>query len=79
MATLLLFVDGVGVGADDPGANPFAAIDARRLPGFDAVDFADREGLDVPLRRKPVPIPPAWRGGRMDHDDRAQVGPPGAS
>jgi hypothetical protein len=31
MATLLLFVDGVGVGADDPGTNPFAAIDARRL------------------------------------------------
>jgi len=47
-------------GADGAEAG---AIDARRLPGFDAVDFADREGLDVPLRRKPVPIPPAWRGG----------------
>lgn len=31
MATLALFVDGIGVGQDDPGRNPFAAIDARRL------------------------------------------------
>jgi 2,3-bisphosphoglycerate-independent phosphoglycerate mutase len=28
---LILFFDGVGIGADDPAVNPFAAIDARRL------------------------------------------------
>ena len=28
---LVLFFDGVGIGADDPAVNPFAAIDARRL------------------------------------------------
>jgi hypothetical protein len=31
MATLILFFDGIGVGAPDPGSNPFAAIGSRRL------------------------------------------------
>jgi hypothetical protein len=29
--TLLLFIDGIGIGRDDPGTNPFAAIDASAL------------------------------------------------
>ncbi len=54
MATLLLFFDGVGVGADDPGTNPFAAIGARRLaplrggpPGDGAAFRALDAGLGV--------------------------------
>ncbi|MBZ5638704.1 MAG: peptidase [Acidobacteriia bacterium] len=31
MRTLLLFFDGIGIGRDDPEANPFAAVGARRL------------------------------------------------
>jgi hypothetical protein len=31
VATLLLFIDGVGVGHDDPGSNPFAAPSVLRL------------------------------------------------
>ena len=31
MSTLVLFFDGIGVGRDAPGTNPFAAIDARCL------------------------------------------------
>jgi len=31
MGTLILFFDGIGVGAPDPESNPFAAIAARRL------------------------------------------------
>ncbi len=31
MGVLLLFVDGIGVGVDDPAINPFAAVGARRL------------------------------------------------
>ena len=31
MSVLILFLDGVGIGVDDPDANPFAEIGARRL------------------------------------------------
>jgi len=31
MSLLILFIDGVGIGADDPETNPFAEIGARRL------------------------------------------------
>ena len=52
MATLLLFVDGVGVGADDPATNPFAATDARRLSavrGLPPGDGASFRALDATL------------------------------
>jgi hypothetical protein len=51
MATLLLFVDGIGIGRDDPETNPFAAIDARRLG---------------PLRGRPVQQPPAAAFRELD-------------
>jgi len=31
MGTLVLFFDGIGIGTEDPGVNPFAAIGARHL------------------------------------------------
>lgn len=51
MGTLLLFIDGIGVGRDDPETNPFAAIDARRLG---------------PLRGRPVQQPPAAAFRELD-------------
>ena len=52
MATLVLFVDGVGIGSDDPLRNPFAAIRARRLSavrGLPPEDGASCRGLDATL------------------------------
>jgi len=49
---LVLFVDGVGVGRDDPATNPFAAVGARRLAplrGRDAADGAAFRALDAGL------------------------------
>lgn len=43
---LILFFDGVGVGADDPATNPFAAVDARRL---------------APVRGRPAPEDASYR------------------
>ena len=52
MSTLLLFVDGVGVGVDDPLANPFAVPGIRRLAplaGRAPVDGAAFRALDATL------------------------------
>ena len=48
MSTLLLFVDGIGIGEDDPRRNPFAAIGARRLASL-AGRPADPEAAARPL------------------------------
>ena len=52
MATLLLFVDGVGIGRDDPRENPFAVPEIRRLSplaGRAPVDGAAFRALDATL------------------------------
>ncbi|HEX6849786.1 MAG TPA: hypothetical protein VF139_00150 [Candidatus Polarisedimenticolaceae bacterium] len=52
MATLLLFLDGIGVGRDDPETNPFAADGIRRLAplaGREPVDGAAFRPLDATL------------------------------
>lgn len=52
MATLLLFVDGIGIGADDPLGNPFAVPEIRRLAplaGRSPVDGASFRALDATL------------------------------
>ena len=41
MAVLVLFFDGIGIGEDDAGRNPFAAIDARRLAPLAARELDD--------------------------------------
>jgi len=52
VATLLLFIDGIGIGRDDPGANPFAAPRILRLAplaGRAAGDGAWFRALDATL------------------------------
>lgn len=52
MAVLLLFIDGVGLGRDDPATNPFAAIDAVSLAplrGRSAPRGASLRALDPTL------------------------------
>ena len=52
MATLLLFIDGVGIGRDDPGVNPFAAEEIVRLAplaGRAPADGASLRALDATL------------------------------
>ena len=52
MATLLLFIDGIGIGRDDPDDNPFAVAGMRRLAplaGREASDGASLRALDATL------------------------------
>lgn len=52
MATLLLFIDGVGIGRDDASENPFAVPEIRRLSplaGRPPVDGASFRALDATL------------------------------
>jgi hypothetical protein len=52
MSTLLLFIDGVGIGRDDPEGNPFAAAGIRRLAplaGRLPADGASFRPLDATL------------------------------
>src|SRR5215831_8556921 len=52
MSTLLLFVDGVGVGRDEPGVNPFAVPEIRHLAplaGRGPADGAAFRPLDATL------------------------------
>lgn len=52
MATLVLFLDGIGVGRDDPEVNPFAVEGIRRLAplaGRTPTDGAAFRGLDATL------------------------------
>jgi hypothetical protein len=52
MSTLLLFIDGVGIGSDDPGENPFAVGSMSRLAplaGQAPADGASFRALDATL------------------------------
>ena len=52
MSTLLLFIDGIGIGGDNPGENPFAVSGIRRLAplaGRAPVDGASFRALDATL------------------------------
>lgn len=52
MSTLLLFFDGIGIGRDDPSANPFSAAGASRLApvrGLEPEDGAAFRTLDATL------------------------------
>jgi len=52
MSTLLLFIDGIGVGRDDPETNPFAVPEIRRLAplaGGPALGGASFRALDATL------------------------------
>ena len=52
MATVLIFIDGVGIGRDDPRENPFAGPEVRRLAplaGRAPIDGASFRPLDATL------------------------------
>lgn len=51
MNILFLFVDGIGLGPDDPNVNPFAAL---RLPSFEALSGGYRWIEGVPETRSPA-------------------------